>query len=268
MLTDTYTTRRHRRRRAENTHVKAIHVVVYTRVSTAAQNTLSRQLKRCEAYAKERGWTVVDRFDEIGSAFGPFEKNRPVFRKALARAVHEATQFDTVILVDDITRLSRHGPDADRLIATGIPFCVRGCSGPLGKGRLRDGIRAASKTSRNKSDAQRDANQTRDKDAKPRGGNLSNPIRVNGHETSSGRVRDNILRAAECLARQPDLPNMTLEQVALHLTNHGVRRVMSLKTLREEDWTVRELNRHWDTILAEIVRIQAQLGWPFEQGAV
>ncbi|BBU53854.1 hypothetical protein KU6B_01190 [Mameliella alba] len=261
MLIDTYTTRRHRRRRAENTHVKAIHVVVYTRVSTAAQNTLSRQLKRCEAYAKERGWTVVDRFAEIGSAYGPFEKNRPVLRNTLSRVLEEPAQFDTVILVDDITRLSRHVSDADKLIATGIPFCVRGHPKPLGKGTLRKGIRAASKTSLKKSDAQRDANQTRDKDDKPRGGNLSGPMRERGHATSSERVRDNLLRAADCLAMQPDLAFMTMEQVVLYLTNQGVRRVMSVGTLREEDWTVRELSRHWGAILAEVERVRAQQWW-------
>lgn len=241
--------------------IQATHAYIYARVSTAAQHTLDAQISRCEQHAKDCGWIIVDRIREVGSAMPSYTNARPRFRALLERAQIHIQQFDTVILVDEVTRLSRHGPDADRLIATGIPFHVRNADGPLRNKHLRDGIRTAARASRTKSGSQKRTNKTRDKARRPRGLNLNADTRGCSHSASRERIKENVRRAALCLAMPLELLPMTDAQIVICLRAHGVRRRMSTKTAREADWTVREVRHHRAEIDAEIQAIKSVRGW-------
>lgn len=89
-----------------------MHAVVYARFSTELQSesSIEDQLRVCREYAAGRGWTVKSEHVDQGIS-GAALGNRPGARAALA-----ATQTGDVLLVNDLSRLSR-SQDLPPLIA-------------------------------------------------------------------------------------------------------------------------------------------------------
>ena len=83
-----------------------VRAVLYCRVSTEEQaergTSLGDQARRCEEYAAERGWALVDRFIEDGVSGAT--TNRPALNRLLALADKQAFQ---VVVVTDPDRMSR-----------------------------------------------------------------------------------------------------------------------------------------------------------------
>ena len=91
-------------------------VCIYTRVSTAEQQSLPAQVKVLAAYAKRRGWTVVSQFQEIGSG----SKVRPMRQKVIAAA--QRREIDGVL----VWRLDRWGRSVQDLVITLNEFVALG----------------------------------------------------------------------------------------------------------------------------------------------
>lgn len=82
---------------------------IYARFSTEMQRTtsLEDQIRNCRKFAAQMGWEVLDQHvyqDTALSGFGV--EHRPAYQRLVAAAVTAAPPF-TVILVDDLSRLSR-----------------------------------------------------------------------------------------------------------------------------------------------------------------
>ena len=82
---------------------------IYARFSTEMQRatSLEDQIRNCRKFAAQMGWEVLDQHvyqDTALSGFGV--EHRPAYQRLVAAAVTAAPPF-TVILVDDLSRLSR-----------------------------------------------------------------------------------------------------------------------------------------------------------------
>jgi site-specific DNA recombinase len=82
---------------------------IYARFSTEMQRTtsLEDQIRNCRKFAAQMGWEVLDEHvyqDTALSGFGV--EHRPAYQRLVAAAVTAVPPF-TVILVDDLSRLSR-----------------------------------------------------------------------------------------------------------------------------------------------------------------
>lgn len=91
--------------------------VAWARVSTDEQDagsfSIAGQLSAIRAYAQSRGIEIVGEFNEVQSAY-QHERRRTEFRRMLERARHDP-QIE-LILVDDLSRFSRHRHRAKALI--------------------------------------------------------------------------------------------------------------------------------------------------------
>ena len=81
---------------------------IYTRVSSEAQAleesvSLAEQARDCEAYAAERGYTIIQRYQDVESGVS---RTRPGFQRLQADA--RAGQFD-IIIAWKADRLARSG---------------------------------------------------------------------------------------------------------------------------------------------------------------
>ena len=223
--------------------------ILYTRCSTPQQNSFQDQECRCRAFADIHGIEIIgEAYRETASARGSFLLCRPALCDALLRAI----EYDAVILVDEISRLSRCREDADLLYDTGIPFLVRDRDllRPLGRDFLRTRIARAARNSDHKSAAQIDANVRRDKKTRPRN-NLGDAERLKGLLKNQARRADDIRRAAECLAHQPDIAHMSHAQKVGHLNSRGVRRAFA-KGARE--WDLQSFTRAWKPEIEPLMR--------------
>jgi DNA invertase Pin-like site-specific DNA recombinase len=83
--------------------------VVYARVSTAKQSekelSIPAQLEAARAYARERGWTIVDEYVESGVS--GTSANRPALKRLLG-AVQNPSGEVQVVLVHKVDRLARN----------------------------------------------------------------------------------------------------------------------------------------------------------------
>jgi len=82
---------------------------IYARFSTDMQRTtsLEDQIRNCRKFGAQMGWEVLDEHvyrDTALSGFGV--EHRPAYQRLVAAAVTAPPPF-TVILVDDLSRLSR-----------------------------------------------------------------------------------------------------------------------------------------------------------------
>lgn len=86
-------------------------VAAYARYSSDAQReaSLEDQLRNCRAYAAREGWPAPEVFDD--AAISGARQDRPGYR-AMLEAAH---RFD-VILVDDLSRLSRDSVECQRAV--------------------------------------------------------------------------------------------------------------------------------------------------------
>lgn len=80
-------------------------VAIYARVSTDEQ-TEQNQVAVLEQWAKDRGWPLVDRYCDVGSAWRE-NVARPEFDRLLADCSRGKVNL---ILVFDLSRLTRKGP--------------------------------------------------------------------------------------------------------------------------------------------------------------
>lgn len=144
------------------------------------------------------------------------------------------------------------GAGAELLYDTGIPFLVRDRDllRPLGRDFLRTRIARAARNSDHKSAAQIDANIRRDKKARPRN-NLGDAERLKGRLKNQMRRADDIRRAAECLAHQPDIARMDHAQKVGYLSSRGVRREF-VKGARE--WDLQSFTRAWKPEIEPLMR--------------
>ncbi|WP_418594414.1 recombinase family protein [Ponticoccus sp. (in: a-proteobacteria)] len=231
--------------------------ILYTRCSTPQQNSFQDQERRCRAFADIHSIDIIgEAYRETASARGRFLLCRPVLCEVLLRAI----EYDAVILVDEISRLSRCRKDAELLYDTGIPFLVRDRDllRPLGRDFLRTRIARAARNSNHKSAAQIDANIRRDKKARPRN-NLGDAERLKGRLKNQTRRADDIRRAAECLAHQPDIARMDHAQKVGYLSSRGVRREF-VKGARE--WDLQSFKRAWKRQIEPLMRDYIILnGW-------
>lgn len=88
--------------------------VIYARYSTEKQSetSIADQISVCEAHARRHGWTVAERFTDegiSGASFGNRPGAQSLEQFALAGGCH-------VILVTDLTRLSRSSGDLSKFI--------------------------------------------------------------------------------------------------------------------------------------------------------
>ncbi len=81
---------------------------LYARVSTQDQNTLTMQMEALESFARQRGWEVVLRFEEVGSG----AKTRPKREKLLQAA--RRREIDVVL----VWKPDRWGRSQSDLITT------------------------------------------------------------------------------------------------------------------------------------------------------
>src|SRR5690606_3887343 len=118
--------------RAPARRVAAVHVAAYARYSSDAQReaSLEDQLRNCRQYAARMGWPEPVVYTD--AAVSGARNDRPGYLRLLA----DAPRFD-VILVDDLTRLSRDSVEATkatrRLTFAGVR--VIGVSDGLDTGR-------------------------------------------------------------------------------------------------------------------------------------
>lgn len=232
---------------------------IYLRCSTPQQMSYQDQEGLCWAYAVRHGIAVIRVIPETASARGRYAEDRPIFRDVLKHAL----KLDAIVLVANTSRLSRNAKDARELCESGIAFHVaeRDRFLPLGRKTLIREIRRAAQNSDNKATAQKQANQTRDKRSRPRGGNLDKTVRARGHHTSQERAANDVYRASRCLAEQVDLEQMTHAQKVDYLKQQGVTRVIKG---RHVDWDVQAFRRKWKKEIAPLVNdIRLSNGWFF-----
>ena len=72
---------------------------LYARVSTQDQNTLTMQMEALESYARQRGWEIVIRLEEVGSG----AKTRPKREKLLQAARRREIDGE----LDDLAKLHK-----------------------------------------------------------------------------------------------------------------------------------------------------------------
>ena len=90
---------------------------VYTRFSSDSQHpaSIDDQLLACRRYAAQQGWQVLSEHEYVDEALsGVGVEHRPAYRRLLA-ALGSAPPFE-VLLVDDLSRLSRDAAEILRLV--------------------------------------------------------------------------------------------------------------------------------------------------------
>ena len=108
--------------------MNSLRCACYARYSTDRQNPLSidDQLRKCEAYAKKRGWKVTPECVYSDAEMSGATMNRPGLRDLLAAAQSPTRSFD-VILTEEASRLSRKHADVlnicERLNFRGVRIC-------------------------------------------------------------------------------------------------------------------------------------------------
>ena len=109
-------------------------VAAYARFSSAMQReaSLEDQLRNCRAHAARMGWPAPEEFTD--AAISGSRDDRPAYRRMLARAA----EFD-VILVDDLSRLSRDSVEAARVLRRMAFHGVRVVGVSDGTDTARDG---------------------------------------------------------------------------------------------------------------------------------
>lgn len=106
---------------------------VYARYSSDLQReaSIEDQIRRCRAYAKRMGWTVLDeyvRWDEAKSV--ATLAGRSALQSLIRDAKSKPRPFDRM-LIDDTSRLARNLPDCLRQIDTlRLLRCSRNVSEP------------------------------------------------------------------------------------------------------------------------------------------
>lgn len=84
--------------------VKKMRAVLYARVSTSGQHTLTMQLEKMTSYANNRGWNIVKQVSEIGSGLHERKKREELLQEARRRNID-------VIIVWKLDRWGRSLPD-------------------------------------------------------------------------------------------------------------------------------------------------------------
>ena len=87
---------------------RLIKVGLYARVSTQDQQTLPMQLRALRTYVKQRGWTIVQQIQDVGSGVN----NRPQ-REQLLQAARRR-ELDAIL----VWRLDRWGRSLADLVLT------------------------------------------------------------------------------------------------------------------------------------------------------
>ncbi len=82
--------------------------IIYARVSTHDQKTLSMQIEKCSQYAQARGWSIVDKFKEVGSGAKQRPKRTDLLKMCRRREV------DIVI----VWKLDRWGRSTTDVVST------------------------------------------------------------------------------------------------------------------------------------------------------
>jgi putative DNA-invertase from lambdoid prophage Rac len=86
-------------------------VGLYARVASQDQQTLPMQLRALRTYVKQRGWTIVQQIQDVGSG----ASDRP-HREQLLHAARRR-ELDAIL----VWRLDRWGRSLADLVVTGIP---------------------------------------------------------------------------------------------------------------------------------------------------
>jgi DNA invertase Pin-like site-specific DNA recombinase len=89
--------------------------VVYARYSSDLQSpeSIRDQIRLCEAFAERQGWVVEARFHDAATS-GVGVDHRPGYRALMAAALETPRPFD-VVLVEDLSRLTRELSESDLL---------------------------------------------------------------------------------------------------------------------------------------------------------
>lgn len=92
-----------------------VKAAIYARLSTDRQNesSIEQQVRACADYATRQGWAVVKTYDDKGIS-GAALGNRPGIRQLQMDAERRAFE---VLLVTDLSRLSRNQGDLPKLVA-------------------------------------------------------------------------------------------------------------------------------------------------------
>src|SRR4051812_13955452 len=87
-------------------------VAIYARYSTERQDarSIEDQMRRCEAYAAKKAWTVVQRFSDEAESGTTIHREQ--LQNLLATATRKGNSPFSIVLVDDLSRLSRDVGDA------------------------------------------------------------------------------------------------------------------------------------------------------------
>src|SRR5437870_9230987 len=94
-----------------------MHCGVYTRFSSDSQHpaSIDDQLLACRRYAEQQGWQLLEEHQYVDEALsGVGVEHRPAYRRLLAALV--GTPPFEVLLVDDLSRLSRDAAEILRLV--------------------------------------------------------------------------------------------------------------------------------------------------------
>lgn len=88
---------------------------IYARYSSDLQSpdSISDQVRLCESFAERQGWTVVARFHDAATS-GVGIDHRPGYRALVTAALETPRSFD-VVLVEDLSRLTRELSESDLL---------------------------------------------------------------------------------------------------------------------------------------------------------
>jgi DNA invertase Pin-like site-specific DNA recombinase len=88
---------------------------IYARYSSDLQSpdSIADQLRLCESYAERQGWVVAARFHDAATS-GVGVDHRPGYRALMAAALETPRPFD-VVLVEDLSRLTRELSESDLL---------------------------------------------------------------------------------------------------------------------------------------------------------
>ena len=105
-------------------------VAIYARYSTDKQDerSIQDQIRRCEEYAQRKGWIVTTRYSDEAVSGTHVDREQ---LQTLLRAASQRPRPFSIVLVDDLSRLSRNAGDALNLIfdqLAGSSVSVEDCS--------------------------------------------------------------------------------------------------------------------------------------------
>src|SRR5882757_4731568 len=97
----------------ETEEITSVRAVIYTRYSSSQQRESSTedQARNCRKRIESEGWQLVQHFKD--EAISGSTSTRPGYRNLLSAA--ERREFD-VLLIDDLSRLSRDQVESERVI--------------------------------------------------------------------------------------------------------------------------------------------------------